>query len=388
MQDEKSNNSSPNSNETTPTNSTPPKSSNFTISPIEIDFNSSIESSKESLKSNNSRTRKSPEDITKKPSNDDVKLNLNDVKNSQVNELKIHEKQIEMKITNSESKIIETKLSQDELDVKTRIKTWTPSASNTLTKSEKFTKALNPKETKSNSSQRQFKDDTEKKSKEQLNCLKIEKENKLSESQIKKNHSRPAVILLDENNSDNSRNSDSSELTFGFEINEQLLLAEDNEETTPTPSPVFTPGVVVPPPFNKPPMGHINQGNSNYQKHVRIFDKYPGNFHINHPGHHPIHQGMPIAHVVQTSPNVIFRFQPPPPVFIRPPPIMPAANLEKFIHPHPKEDFSARYVAPERTVNVQNYNHDKIVSFVGLGERHSFFFAFSNFNLNFTLFKA
>ncbi|XP_051160853.1 uncharacterized protein LOC127281269 isoform X4 [Leptopilina boulardi] len=367
-QDNKTNNSSPNSNETTPTNPVPPK---ITMSPIEFDLNSSNDSGKESSKSNNSRIRKNHEENTKKSENQETKIDKNN----------------------------------EEAESKSRIKSWTPSASNTLTKSEKFTKALNPKSnSSSSSSSRNGRDDSEKKS---SNNVKIEKLNNNTKEQQKlldkKNHSRPAVILLDENNSENFRNSDSSELTFGFEINEQLLLAEDNDESTPI-SPIFSPGI-VPPPFNKPPPQltsssslssaaaassstsssghHLNQTaatlTNTYQKHVRIFDKYPGNFHMNHPGHHPIHhhhhhhhhhphQGMPIAHVMQASPNVIFRFQPPP-VFIRPPPIVsPGGNLEKFIqHPHhQKEDFSARYVAPERTVNVQNYNHDKIVSFVGL----------------------
>ncbi|XP_033216058.1 uncharacterized protein LOC117172348 isoform X3 [Belonocnema kinseyi] len=347
-----SNNSSPNSNETTPTNPAPPKLPNSVINyPIEIDNNNPIEMNKDSLKNTNPRTRRNPilptpqheEPLSKQIIQDDMKI-------SQNHEIKISQNQ--------------EKLHNEEADAKPRGKPWIQNASsNPLGRSEKLTKALNLKDQtqpKSNHQSRNMREDSEnKRGKEHIFAAKSEKEQKSSEQ--KKNQQRPAVILLDETSSDNSRNSDSSELTFGFEINEQLLLSEESEETTtPTPSPVFSPGV---PPFTKPPP-NFSQPPPSFPNHVKIYDKFPPNFHMN-PVHN-VHPGMPIAHVMQTAPNVahVFRYHPPP-MFMRPPPAVPLANMEKYINP-PKEDFSARYVAPEGNVNVQNYNHDKIVTFVGL----------------------
>ena len=360
-----SNNSSLNSNETTPTNPVPPKLASSVInSPIETDNNNSNESNKDSSKNNNPRTKRNP--VLQNPQNEEPvskKVIQDEIKISQNHEVKVSPNQ-DIKGSQSQEKI----LHNEEPDTKSRGKVWTQSASNTLGRSEKLTKALNLKDQahlKSNQSRNTKEDSENKKAKEQSVSPKSDKEQKLSEQ--KKNQQRPAVILLDETSSDNSRNSDSSELTFGFEINEQLLLSEDSEET-PTPSPVFSPGV---PPFNKPPP-NFNQPPPSFPNHVKIYDKFPPTFHMN--SIHPVPHGMPITHVVQTAPNVahVFRYHPPP-VFMRPPPVVPPANMDKYINP-PKEDFSARYVAPEGNVNVQNYNHDKIVTFVGLGEWFFIFF--------------
>ena len=359
LQDKKtSNNSSPNSNEMVSVNPVPPKLANSMITtPNEIDNNKSSEVSLESMRNNNPRTRRNPN--LQNPQHDETglkKVIQEEIKISQNHEIKISQNQ-EIKISQNQEK----KLHNEELDAKSRAKSWNQSVSNTLGKSEKLTKALNPKEqTHLKSNQSRFaKDNSDnKKPKEQNSSSKSEKEQKSSETQ-KKNHSRPAVILLDETTFDNSRNSDSSELTFGFEINEQLLLSDDSEETS-MPSPVFLPRD---PPFNKPPP-NFSQPPPMFTKHVKVFDKFSPNSHPN-PGH-PIPQPIPIAHM-QATQNVahVFRFHHPP-IFMRPPPAVPPTNVNKYIN-LPKEDFSARYIAPESEVDVENYNHDKIVTFVGLG---------------------
>ncbi|XP_012266846.2 uncharacterized protein LOC105692311 isoform X1 [Athalia rosae] len=177
----------------------------------------------------------------------------------------------------------------------------------------------------------------------------------------KKNSSRPAVILLDETSSDVSGNSESpSELTFGFEINEQLLLSDDSEETQAAGS-VFSP--TTPPLFDKPPP-NFDRPPPMFDKHLR-YDKPPPNFHV-HTTHPPLHH-HPMHHVM--VPPLPYLSYGPPPRFISPPtylpPPPPPGIMDKYHH-QPKEDFSARYVAPEEYMNVQNYNHDKIVTFVGL----------------------
>ncbi|XP_046739333.1 uncharacterized protein LOC124407335 isoform X3 [Diprion similis] len=181
-----------------------------------------------------------------------------------------------------------------------------------------------------------------------------------SQSSNKKNSSsRPAVILLDEATSDLLRNSESpSELIFGFEINEQLLLSDDSDET-PEASSVFS--TATPPLFDKPPP-NFDRPPPMFDKHLR-YDKPPPNFQM-HPAHAQLHH-HPMHHVmVPQLPYLSYgppRFIPPP-TYLPPPP--PPGIMEKY-HQQPMEDFSARYVAPEESVNVQNYNHDKIVTFVG-----------------------
>ncbi|KAL0119842.1 hypothetical protein PUN28_007934 [Cardiocondyla obscurior] len=183
--------------------------------------------------------------------------------------------------------------------------------------------------------------------------------------QSKSSTSRPAVILLDETSSDIAKNNNlPTELTFGFEINEQLLLSEDNgnEETASTiaTNPAFP--SAVPPLVNKPPNNFERNPPLFAEKSVR-YDKFSPNYHMQQPNAHTVTPVHPV--IVQPLPYMNYpatRFAPP--TYLPPPPPPPPGIMEKF-HP-PKEDFSMLYVAPEEELNVQTYNHDKIVSFVGL----------------------
>ncbi|XP_018044514.1 PREDICTED: actin cytoskeleton-regulatory complex protein PAN1 isoform X1 [Atta colombica] len=188
---------------------------------------------------------------------------------------------------------------------------------------------------------------------------------KSSEQQIKSLTSRPAVILLDETSSDIAKNNNlPTELTFGFEINE-LLLSEDNgNDETPTiaTNPVFSP---VPPLVNKPPPNNFERNPPLFTEKPVRYDKF-SNYHMQQPNAHvtpanphPVHPVM-----VQPLPYMGYPTRFAPPTYLPPPPPPPPGIMEKF-HP-PKEDFSMLYVAPEEELNVQTYNHDKIVSFVGL----------------------
>ncbi|XP_018307024.1 actin cytoskeleton-regulatory complex protein PAN1 isoform X1 [Mycetomoellerius zeteki] len=187
--------------------------------------------------------------------------------------------------------------------------------------------------------------------------------------QIKNLTPRPAVILLDETSSDIAKNNNlPTELTFGFEINE-LLLSEDNgNEETPTiaANPVFSPA--VPPLVNKPPPNNFERNPPLFTEKPVRYDKF-SNYHMQQPNTHvtpanahpvtPVHPVM-----VQPLPYMGYPTRFAPPTYLPPPPPPPPGIVEKF-HP-PKEDFSMLYVAPEEELNVQMYNHDKIVSFVGL----------------------
>lgn len=172
---------------------------------------------------------------------------------------------------------------------------------------------------------------------------------------------RPAVILLDETSSDVAKSNDlPTELTFGFEINEQLLLSDDSgTEDISTASPVFP--SVVQPLLSKPPPS-FDRYPPIFEKHVRC-EKFTPNF-MQPPNAHvtqqPVHPVM-----MQSLPYMGYSQRFPPPTCLPPPPTPPPGIMEKYHHP-PKEDFSMLYVAPEEDVNVQTYNHDKIVSFVGL----------------------
>ncbi|XP_076249581.1 twenty-four isoform X2 [Calliopsis andreniformis] len=180
------------------------------------------------------------------------------------------------------------------------------------------------------------------------------------ESQIsnKQKISRPAVILLDETPSDVTKNNDlPTELRFGFEINEQLLLSEDSTAEETSTSSVFP--SVVPPLVNKPP-SNFDRYPPIFEKHARC-DKFTPNFMqppSNHVPQQPMHPVM-----VQRLPCIGYPPRFPPPTCL-PPPTPTLGIMEKYHQP--KEDFSMLYVAPEEDVNVQTYNHDKIVSFVGL----------------------
>ncbi|XP_032691335.1 uncharacterized protein DDB_G0284459-like isoform X7 [Odontomachus brunneus] len=192
-----------------------------------------------------------------------------------------------------------------------------------------------------------------------------------SEAQQTKNSTpRPAVILLDEASSDIAKNSNlPTELTFGFEINEQLLLSEDsvNEETPPPPTPaLFTPA--MPPLINKPPPNFTERSPpaAVFEKPVR-YDKFSSNYHMQQPSNtHVTPPPPPSVHPVMMPPLPYMSYPTrfPPPTYMPPPPPPPPGIVEKFHQP--KEDFSMLYVAPEEELNVQTYNHDKIVTFVGL----------------------
>ncbi|KAJ8676422.1 hypothetical protein QAD02_012209 [Eretmocerus hayati] len=167
---------------------------------------------------------------------------------------------------------------------------------------------------------------------------------------------RPAVILLDETISDQSKTteSDSSELTFGFEVNEQLLQSEDEEDgKAPTVVPDVSRFSNSPPNFScqpPPPM---------FDKHIRV-DKYPPNFPIN--SYISVHPTMGTPVLVQTTYlGCPIRFQTP---YLLPQHPAPPPMIEKCRN-QPNEDFSSRYIAPDES-HVQKFNHDKIVSFVGL----------------------
>ncbi|XP_017890922.1 dentin sialophosphoprotein-like isoform X2 [Ceratina calcarata] len=165
--------------------------------------------------------------------------------------------------------------------------------------------------------------------------------------------SRPAVILMDETSSDVTKNSElPTELRFGFEVNEQLLLSEDSpvEDNSSASSVVFP--SVVPPLLSKPP--NFDRYPPMFDKHMRC-DKFTPNF-MQSPNTHVTQQPMhPV--IVQRLPCIGYPPRFPPPTCLPPPPAH---------HHQPKEDFSMLYVAPEEDVNIQTYNHDKIVSFVGL----------------------
>ncbi|XP_024880999.1 uncharacterized protein LOC112460521 isoform X3 [Temnothorax curvispinosus] len=182
--------------------------------------------------------------------------------------------------------------------------------------------------------------------------------------QTKSSTPRPAVILLDETSSDIAKNNNlPTELTFGFEINE-LLLSEDNgnEEATPTitANPAFSPA--IPPLVNKPPPNNFERNPPLFAEKPVRYDKFSSNYHMQQPNAHPVTPVHPV--MVQPLPYMSYPTRFAPPTYLPPPPPPPPGIMEKF-HP-PKEDFSMLYVAPEEELNVQTYNHDKIVSFVGL----------------------
>ncbi|XP_043584967.1 dentin sialophosphoprotein isoform X2 [Bombus pyrosoma] len=239
-----------------------------------------------------------------------------------------------------------------------------------LTKTEKSTKILKEQKHETVKSgnvysvslkQEQQEDSECKKTKQQSSTSDKDQTQKIElQTSNKQKTSRPAVILLDETAADITKNSElPTELRFGFEINEQLLLSEDSTtEETSSVSSVFP---SVPPLINKPP--------SNFDRYPPIFDKHmrcdkftpnfmqPPNTHVTQQPLHPV--------MVQRLPCMGYPPRFPPPTCLPPPPTPPPGIMEKYHH-QPKEDFSMLYVAPEEDVNIQTYNHDKIVSFVGL----------------------
>ncbi|XP_072754240.1 uncharacterized protein Tyf isoform X2 [Anoplolepis gracilipes] len=227
----------------------------------------------------------------------------------------------------------------------------------------------------------QQREDTEnKKTKSQSDKDQPQRPSSTVEMQQTKNSTpRPAVILLDETTSDIAKNNNlPTELTFGFEINEQLLLSEDNgneeTQTTATSSSTFSPA--VPPLVSKSSLNTFERTPPLFTEKPARYDKFSSNYHMQSPNTHvtstnahvtptnahvtPVHPVMVQPLPYMSYPNTRF----PPPTYLPPPPPPPPGIMEK-IHP-PKEDFSMLYVAPEEELNVQTYNHDKIVSFVGL----------------------
>ncbi|CAL1683298.1 unnamed protein product [Lasius platythorax] len=232
-------------------------------------------------------------------------------------------------------------------------------------------------QTQNSKQDNQQREDTEnKRTKSQSDKDQSQRSSSMLEMQQTKNSTpRPAVILLDETTSDIAKNNNlPTELTFGFEINEQLLLSEDNgnEETQATAmsSPAFS--QAVPPLVNKSSLNTFERNPPLFTEKPARYDKFSTNYHMQSPNAHmtptnahvtsmPVHPPV----IVQTLPYMGYpntRF--PPPTYLPPPPPPPPGIMEKF-HP-PKEDFAMLYVAPEEELNVQTYNHDKIVSFVGL----------------------
>ncbi|XP_050459422.1 uncharacterized protein DDB_G0283697 isoform X5 [Cataglyphis hispanica] len=217
----------------------------------------------------------------------------------------------------------------------------------------------------------QQREDTEnKKTKSQSDKDQPQRLSTMETQQTKNSTPRPAVILLDETTSDIAKNNNlPTELTFGFEINEQLLLSEDNgnEEAIATSSSNFSPA--VPPLVNKSSLNTFERNPPLFTEKPARYDKFSSNYHMQSPNAHvtstnahvtPVHPVMVQPLPYMSYPNTRF----PPPTYLSPPPPPPPGIMEKF-HP-PKEDFAMLYVAPEEELNVQTYNHDKIVSFVGL----------------------
>lgn len=222
-----------------------------------------------------------------------------------------------------------------------------------------------------NSKQDQVREDTENKrtkSQSDKDQSSARSSSMVEMQQTKNSTPRPAVILLDETTSDVAKNNNlPTELTFGFEINEQLLLSEDNgnEETqaTATSSPAFS--SAIPSLVNKSSLNTFERNPPPlFNEKPARYDKFSSNYHMQSPNAHvtPVHPVMVQPLPYMGYPNTRF----PPPTYLPPPPPPPPGIMEKF-HP-PKEDFAMLYVAPEEELNVQTYNHDKIVSFVGLGK--------------------
>ncbi|XP_011498438.1 PREDICTED: uncharacterized protein DDB_G0284459 [Ceratosolen solmsi marchali] len=405
------NNSSLNSNETTPTNPLPPKlpesSSNFS-SPPEMENSSNSESTKD-LNANvkSTRIRKNhPQNsgsgnreysTTQSQSQIDESRDSKKFQSSLPDEMKVanpiqsqqDDKDVKKmasahNVTAGPSEIIDsakTRIGNNVLRSVIDAETARVNKTEKLSKASKDQQQINSKDTLKVCYQQQTPncrqdkpgDDLENKKSKQSNSInKSEKEQKVTENySINKVNplsitttttttasTRPAVILLDENVTDQSRSteSESSELIFGFEINEQLLLSEEEDEGEDE---APTAGVDLSHYANSGP--HFSQPPPMFDKHVRC-DKFPPNFPINPYMYvHPIPPPHPVlAQTMSAYMSCQMRFQaqymlpqhPPPPV------------IEKCRN-QPKEDFSSRYIAPDES-HVQKFNHDKIVSFVGL----------------------
>ncbi|XP_058788740.1 uncharacterized protein LOC131662813 isoform X2 [Phymastichus coffea] len=410
-----SNNSSPNSNDTTPTNPLPTKLPGSPTQTVDLESNSGENSSKDSSASskNSARIRKTHPPGTREFSNTRSRSQADELRD----QIKIqsHPAEEPMQSKPSSNPPVQSQAQEDVKEPKKVASSYNVTAGPSETtneptkprivmsskpvvlqsrlidadiirvnKTDRLPKAVkdqpvNSKETtkiyypqqipvvQMNCRLEKTVDQTEsKKSKQSNNLNKHEKEAKVPESQpVNKastsTTSRPAVILFDENITDQARSteSESSELTFGFEVNEELLLSEEEDEETPMASPDMSRFSISPSNFNRqPPI---------YNKHVRI-EKLPTGYQIN-PTYIPMHQLPPHPVIVQTMPfmNCQMRFQTPYVVAQHPPPPPPpaATTIVEKCRNQPKEDFSSRYIAPDEN-HVQKFNHDKIVSFVGL----------------------
>ncbi|XP_066585679.1 serine-rich adhesin for platelets-like isoform X2 [Prorops nasuta] len=234
---------------------------------------------------------------------------------------------------------------------------------------------------------------------------------------------RPAVIILDEAVSDLSKSNDlPTELTFGFEINEQLLLSDESEENSST-SPVAAFSAASALTLDKQPHHGFDRTSTVYNKHAR-HEKHSTSLHympsscshLSQSPHHPINpvmmQSLPHlntssryhhnnnhnyyhhhqSHRCQNMSSLSSSSLPPLTTASTLPVLATSiavpsdkslaetvTAVAKSLSPLPtstettekfqkqsKEDFSRRFIAPEEAINVQNYNHDKIVKFVEL----------------------
>lgn len=399
-----SSNYSPNSNETTVTNVVTPRYNSTTMNynPVDTDNNPNCTvNNKDSVtlpRANNPRPRRNyvhsnqniqtqgmhEEQHVKKPASS---YHEEVVKKSHNTDIPQSESKANPTIASHDSadtqKLKTTKLTQDSQSVEpessnnkmtsgdSRTTRVTKEYQNTAMKHDTAKVGVCPQNSKQDNQQR---DDAESKKTKSQNAQpdKDQSQRPSTETQqTKSSTSRPAVILLDETSSDIAKNNNlPTELTFGFEINE-LLLSEDNgnEETTPiAANPAFPP--VVSPLVNKPPPNNFERTPPLFTEKPVRYDKFSSNYHM--PNAHvtpanahpvtPVHPVMVQPLQYMSYPTTRFA----PPTYLPPPPPPPPGIMEKF-HP-PKEDFSMLYVAPEEELNVQTYNHDKIVSFVGLGK--------------------
>ncbi|XP_014219841.1 uncharacterized protein DDB_G0284459 isoform X2 [Copidosoma floridanum] len=232
--------------------------------------------------------------------------------------------------------------------------------------------------------EKQAEDSDGKKSKQSVS-IKSEKEQELPKVQMVAkscpvtaasgaSSSRPAVILLDENVTDQDKNADAetSELTFGFEVNEDLLQSEDSDEADSSLTPVASPDTIC---FSNSSKSYNrsqpHQPSQQPQQPLPIaFDKqqpHPHQ-HVRVPSY-PVNAYMPVHPIPPHSAVMVqamyvgcpVRFQSPYHMMPHMQPV-PVAVVEKC--PKPREDFHyPRYIAPDES-HVQKFNHDKIVSFV------------------------
>ncbi|XP_034942414.1 uncharacterized protein [Chelonus insularis] len=190
----------------------------------------------------------------------------------------------------------------------------------------------------------------------------------VNQHSTKKNPRPAVVILMDDTQSNTTKSMDnSSELTFGFEVNVQLLQLEDSKVQATEDKSISE---------SEPPKVHNKLPTTNtdrslppplFDKHVKNNEKVSSNFHTQTPLTYQSqrHQVPHAPMIISPNPYLygyVPRYQTPitygSPVVSQP----TTSNIDKY---HPKEDFCARYIAPEENINI-DFNHDKIVAFVGL----------------------